>query len=235
MVFDRTQLEVVADVELQLEGAAFSDHLLDDVELMLVELNIGHLGQVVEVGLRIVHHLAVVERSDGHCGRLDEAQGTRLDHLFVIQSRELLIRKHLVLLAVHVVAAAQLLVLLGDLSVLFLDLRTDGVASCGAVDRPTGVLAGDQYPSPLQGSLDALELLVRARLHHYVSLLHALCTGGVRGGCEVQRHAVLAQHPSEPRTTVEAHGHLARLFQVGLDAPTFELPKHPLRCILVGV
>ena len=129
VVFDRTQLEVVADVELQLEGAAFSDHLLDDVELMLVELNIGHLGQVVEVGLRIVHHLAVVERADGHCGRLDEAQGTRLDHLLVIQSRELLIRKHLVLLAVHVVAAAQLLVLLGDLSVLFLDLRTDRVAS----------------------------------------------------------------------------------------------------------
>ena len=129
VVFDRTQLKVVADVKLQLEGAALSHHLLDDVKLMLVKLDVGYLRQVVEVGLRIVHHLAVVERADGHCGRLDEAQGTRLDHLLVIQSRELLIRKHLVLLAVHVVAAAQLLVLLGDLSVLFLDFGTDRVAS----------------------------------------------------------------------------------------------------------
>ena len=235
VIFDRAQLEVVADVKLQLEGAAFSDHLLDDVELMLVELNIGHLGQVVEVGLRIVHHLAVVERADGHCGRLDEAQGTSLNHLLIIQSRELLVRKHLVLLAVHVVAAAHLHVLLGDLGVLLLNLFTDRIASCGAVDRPTGVLAGDQHPSPFQGSLDALELLVRARLHHHMSLLHALCTGGIRRCREVQRHAVLAQHSSEPRTTVESHGHLARLFQVGLDTPTFELPKHPLRRILIGV
>ena len=130
VVFDRTQLKVVADVKLQLEGAALCHHLLDDVKLMLVKLDVGYLRQVVEVGLRIVHHLAVVERTDRYRGRLDEAQGTRLDHLLVIQSRELLIRKHLVLLAVHVVAAAQLLVLLGDLSVLFLDLGTDRVTSC---------------------------------------------------------------------------------------------------------
>ena len=51
----------------------------------------------------------------------------------------------------------------------------------------------------------------------------------------MKRHAVLAQHTSEPRTTIEANGYLARLFQMGLDAPTLKLAKHPLRRILIGI
>ncbi len=77
-----SDLEVVADVELQLHAATLLDHLAYAAVLILVEQNVGRGGQAVERNA-LPHHFDVVQRCDGHRGRTNEAQRAGLDHLVV--------------------------------------------------------------------------------------------------------------------------------------------------------
>ena len=67
VVFNRSEFEVVTDVELQQEiFPPFFYHLGDNIELVPVEFDIGYFRQVIK--RHAVNHLPVIKRTNGYFG-----------------------------------------------------------------------------------------------------------------------------------------------------------------------
>ncbi len=231
------RLPVVADVELQEEIPPFFRHPLDYSILVFIELDVGYRRQVVKGHVHDV--LAVVHGLYGDFTRLDDAKDARFDHLLIEQCGFFDIGGRLFFgfpfLPVLPVFASDLPVLLRYLFIFLTDAVAPGIGLFGDVDGPAVVLTADQHPGTLQGPFHAVELCLRGGLDEHMPALYPFGAGSIGRGGEVQGHALVRKHPSEPGPAVETDRHLTHLVHDHLHAPLPELISGPVGGVLISI
>ena len=121
VVLDRTPVEMVANVKLELENVLSLDFLFDYVKLGLIQADITNRRKILHGD--IVAVCPVIHDTEGHLGGAYETSYSGLDHLLVERSYGLLVRNHLFRsIPVSVVVHPDLGVLAVDLLILFDDL-----------------------------------------------------------------------------------------------------------------
>ena len=175
MVFDRSHLEMVADVELEEYIPALADHPLDLLELLLVELDVRHGRKGLECDFRVLHYSLVIKGPDRNGCRLDESEDSCIDHLAIEDAWLSIHRKQRLVCAFCAILHADLAVLGTDFLIFLESCGTFFLTTLGCVDSPSCAWRLEKYPRSLESTFHAVEVSHGARLENHMSSLHALC------------------------------------------------------------
>ena len=222
VVLDRAHLEPIPDVELELRLLALLDQGFDLVVLIFGQLDVGQLRQLVPRLDEAVHD---AERLG--LGRLDGAQRAGFEHGFGQGRHQDGFR---IVLGVPAAVPGEAGVVAGD--------EDPGILVGGLVRVDLGDRRLDGLPlflKVLGGGVPARDRVRIGFQDDDSAALRALGAGRIAGRPEEERLLRRLDHLAEPRATVEADGHLARLVEVGLEAELLELPDRPLGGVGVGV
>lgn len=235
VIFNRAEAEMIADVELEHDVATLTGGTLYEGKLVLVELNLGLGGEVVEVGVGVVDEGTVVEGADGGSGSLDKAKNTGIAHLTVEEGRILAESYERSVGVVDVVVARDAAVDCRHRVVVVAGGSTDRVAFGRLVDGEAGALAPEEHPCTLELAFHALKLSLGGGLGEHVADLTAMGAGGVGGCGEVEViDSVDTVSAAKPCVAVEADRHFTGLFLACGNAPLGVLMQHPVGSVIIG-